>query len=158
MNWTDWLSFGVVPCHYGPAVYEFRLVVLGRPVAISRFLGVDEGGTLVYGCTGKFDQRYWQSRAAKSSANGSSTINLLYYWERFTALPKLYPNFAYQYRFAPLATKKEAKQHESALIKRYVCRFGDRPPLNSALPDRYAGWDEALASIEQALLGVSWSR
>lgn len=152
MNWTDWMSFSVVPNHHGPAVYEFRLITSGRPVAIPRFLDTDEDGTLVYGCTGKFEQRYWQSRAAKSSANGSSTMNLLYYWDRFTTLPRLYPEATYEYRFAALETKKEAKRAESFLIKRYVCRFGDRPPLNSALPDRYAGWDEALASVEQAVL------
>src|SRR5579871_3300318 len=132
MNWTDWMSFSIVPSHYGPAVYEFRLVASGRPIPIPRFLGTDEGGTLVYGCTGKFEQRYWQSQAARRSANGSSTMNLLYYWERFTAMPRLYPDFAYEYRFAALETKKEAKLQESLLIKRYVCRFGDRPPLNSA--------------------------
>jgi hypothetical protein len=73
-------------------------------------------------------------------------MNLLYYWERFTALPRLFPGFAYEYRFVRLATVEEAKLLEGQILKQYVCRFGDRPPLNSALPDRYGGWEEAAGS------------
>ena len=146
MNWTNWMSDSLAPRHRGPAVYEFRLVVAEHPVPIPRFLGTDVGGTLVYGSTKKLDARHRQAQEARRSANGSSTLNLLYYWERYTALPRAYPGFAYEYRFVALETYEEASLEESRLIKVYACRFGDRPPLNSAFPNRYSGWDEALAS------------
>jgi hypothetical protein len=37
-----------------------------------RLLGTDQDGLLVIGCTGNMARRYWQSRSAGKSANGSS--------------------------------------------------------------------------------------
>jgi hypothetical protein len=140
LHWSEWVEMDALPDHDGPAVYEFRAVVGGKPISIPRFLRSDEGGTLVYGSTGNMDRRYWQSRVARERAYGSSTMNLLYYLEHYTDLLRLYPGLSYEYRFAPVKTVEEAKLHEARLIKQYVCRFGDRPPLNSAFPDREGDW------------------
>lgn len=143
MEWSEWTTFDASPGHHGPAVYQFRLAADGPPVPIPRLLGNDQDGLLVIGCTGNMEKRYWQSQNARKYANGSSTMNLLYYWERFTALPRVFPGFTYEYRFVRLETVEAAKLLEAQLIKQYVCRFADRPPLNSVLPNRYGGWEEA---------------
>lgn len=147
MNWTDWLAFETRPNHFGAAVYRLRLVVGNKPVPIPRLLGVDHDGLLVVGQTSNMNQRHIQSLSARKSANGSSTMNLLYYWERFTELPRRFPGFGYEYQFVPVESVDVAKAHEAQLIKQYVCRFADRPPLNSVLPDRYAGWQEAIEAF-----------
>jgi hypothetical protein len=143
MNWSEWTSFDAVPAHDGPAAYQFRLVIDERPVPIPRLLGIDQDGILVVGCTGSMAQRHWQSQSARRTANGSSTMNLLYYLERFTPLARVFPGCTYQYRFLRLESVEEAKVIEDQLIKRYVCQYADRPPLNSVIPNRYGGWDEA---------------
>ncbi len=143
MEWTQWMSFIAKPCYAGPAVYQFRFVVNGHPVPIPRLLGADQDGLLVIGCTGNMDQRSQQSQNAQKSANGSSTINLLYYLERFTSLRHAFPGATYEYRFVRLESVEAAKLLEAKIIKRYVCQFADRPPLNSVLPNRYGGWEEA---------------
>jgi hypothetical protein len=61
MNWSEWMDFDDGPGYFGPAVYQVRLVVQGRPVPIPRLLGIDEEGGLVFGCTANMVQRYWQS-------------------------------------------------------------------------------------------------
>lgn len=98
---------------------------------------------MVVGCTKNMDKRSQQNRSALKCSNGSSTLSLLYFLERFTGLPRSFPGLAYEYRFVQVATVEEAKKIESKLIKRYVCQFADRPPLNSAFPDRYVGWEAA---------------
>src|SRR5258705_10165341 len=99
MEWSQWTSFEATPGYDGPAVYQFRLVVEGHPVPIPRLLGTDQDGILVIGRTGSMSRRHWQSQNARRCASGSSTMNLLYYWERFTALPQVFPGFGYEYRF-----------------------------------------------------------
>jgi hypothetical protein len=140
MKWSKWLSFDIVPDYNAAAVYQIRLVVNGRAVPIPRMLGTDKEGLLVIGYTKNLTDRYWQSQKGRLRASGSSTMNLLFYIERYTPMRLFFPGFSYNYRFLQLSSPDEAKLIESQQIKQYVCRFADRPPLNSVLPNRYEGW------------------
>lgn len=143
MLWSMWLSLDTLPDYNGAAVYQLRLVVEGKPVPIPRLLGTDSEGILVIGCTGNMTRRYWQIQQARNFARGSSTANLLFFWERYTPLSQVFTGFSYQYRYPRPSSFEEAKMTESRLLKQYVCKFADRPPLNSILPNRYEGWEDA---------------
>jgi hypothetical protein len=145
--WSEWFGFDVPPGYCGPAVYQLRLVINGKPIRVPRLLASDKEGILVIGCTGNMDRRFRQAHIARMYGTGGSSLNLLYYFERFTDFGRAFPGYDFEYRIVRLPKEDEAKAVESRLIKQYVCRFGDRPPLNSALPDRYGGWDEATDEI-----------
>ncbi len=68
---------------------------------------------------------------------GHSEANLLHILEKSTPLKRVLPRRIYQYRFRPARNKADANKLEEGLIKRYVKRFGEVPPLNSAIPNRY---------------------
>jgi len=68
---------------------------------------------------------------------GHSEANLLHQLEKSTQLNQLLPRRAYQYRFRPVRSSADARTIDERLIKRYLKQFGEVPPLNSAIPNRY---------------------
>jgi hypothetical protein len=149
-HFSNWFTIDTAPDHCGPALYEFRLVENGRAVPLGRMLGVDAEGILVIGCTGDMESRCYQSRSGRRSASGSSTMNWLYYLERYSPLPALYPNAGYEYRFAVAGSVVEAAAWEERRLKRYWCRFGEAPPLNSIVPNRYGDYAQAVDALTGA--------
>ena len=137
---SDWIDMNLRTGHRGPAVYQFRLTHQSEAVSIGRLLKPDPEGTLVIGSTGNLERRADQSRAARLYASGSSTMNLLYYVENYTALLQLFPGCSYDYRFLQVETAEAAKELEGSLLKDYFKTFGELPPLNSVIPDRYSNW------------------
>ncbi len=71
-----------------------------------------------------------------------SEANLLHRLQKSTRLKRCFPEAEYQYSFRAARTESQAKRIEEALIKSYVKRYGEVPPLNSAIPNRYRerGW------------------
>jgi hypothetical protein len=67
---------------------------------------------------------------------GHSEANLLHRLERRGPLTKL-KSRRYEYRFRVVKDREAAMALEEGLIKLYVQRFGEAPPLNSAIPNRY---------------------
>jgi hypothetical protein len=141
-RWTKWRSLETEPDCSTPAVYQVRLARAGVAVPLPRLLGTDRQGLLLIGATGNMDERHRSNKVAMASGEGSSPSSLLHQLERFSDLHRRFPRSAYQYRFRRQG-KKAADEAESRLIKRYTCRFGDRPPLNAAIPDRGEGWQAA---------------
>lgn len=142
LRFSDWLKFKDCPNHAGPAVYEFRLVMNGKPVRIGRMLTEDINGTLVIGSTGGMDSRWCQSRSAHQRSSGSSTLNWLFFLERYSELLKRFPNATYEYRFAIVPSESEALIVEERLLKQYWRQYGELPPLNSNMPNRYGSYDD----------------
>lgn len=60
---------------------------------------------------------------------------------RHTRLNKVHPKHCLEYRFRKESDKEAAKLREARMIKEHIRKFGEAPPLNSAIPDRYGNWE-----------------
>lgn len=119
------------------AVYEIRMTSIGGdPNPISRFLDADKRGLLTIGETGSMESRRKQFISAIEKHSNHSEGNLLYHLLRHTPLNKRFPNHRLEYRFY----SETDKAAEARLIKIYIRKFGEVPPLNSAIPDRDGNW------------------
>ena len=78
---------------------------------------------------------------AVEKGSGHSEGNLLYLLLRHSPLKARFPNHRVEFRFRPETDKQAANAAEARLIKAYIREFGEVPPLNSAIPDRYGSWD-----------------
>jgi hypothetical protein len=142
MSWSDWGPLNR-PCgHSRTAVYELRLVNgRARPISLPRFLAIDDCGLLSIGETGNMESRRRQFIRALEKCSGHSEGNLLYYLLRHTPLRLRFPDHRLEYRFHKEPDKAAAKLAEARMIKAYIRKFGEAPPLNSAIPDRYGEWE-----------------
>ncbi len=140
--WSRWCPLDH-PCgHSGPAVYQVRLCSARSPHSIGRLLRRDPGGLLCIVMTVDMQRRRRAFVQGLKRGRGHSEANLLYRLEKSTPLKRLIPSRMYQYRFRPARNRIDAQRLEERLIKRYVKQFGEVPPLNSAIPNRYLqhGW------------------
>lgn len=140
MLWTQWQPLETAAEYDGPATYQLRLVNDSRPTEIPRFLGFDGEGILLIGETQNMDTRRNQFICGLERCYGHSAGNLLYYLRHHTPLMSIHPKHLLQYRFCMQRNKQDARLTESRLIKAYVRQFGEVPPLNTSIPDRYDGW------------------
>lgn len=139
MSRSDWADVHSKCSSASPGVYRIRLACDGKPVAIPRFLETDVDGILAIGKSICLEDRRSKFPGAVKRGRGHSEINLLHVLERFSSLSVVHPGAGYEYAFIPLRTKEEAEAEESRLLKTYLLRFGEVPPLNSAIPGgRYA--------------------
>ena len=138
-SWSDWRDINQSAGYKECAVYRIRLCDQKGPVRISRFLGADGDGILCIGKTAHMEYRRKQFVNGLKGKYAHSEGNLLYILEQVSPLLKSYPRPAYQYSFAIVSAGQEDKIEEQE-IKAYVRLFGEVPPLNSAIPDRYGQW------------------
>jgi len=150
VEWSDWRSIYECAAFNGHAVYRVRLVGADRPIPIPRFLGTDDEGILSIGTTSVMDDRRQQFVTGVEECYGHSSANLLYYLERFTTIKSLHAHLGYQYCFREVESREQAEKLETVLIKTYFLRFGEPPPLNSAIPDRYdeSTWSDAFGQAK----------
>ena len=140
MAWSDWQKL-VQPASYnGPAVYRIRLCDSGVTVSIKRFLGSDDDGLLCIGKASNLERRRKQFISGTTNGGGHSEANLLHILEKVTSLSANYPNREYEYSYVKVNNPGEEDLLEEKHIKAYVKRFGEVPPLNSAIPNRYDKW------------------
>jgi len=119
------------------AAYEVRLVNrLGKAIPINRFLGTDEKGILSIGMTTGMEKRRRKLFSGLRGNNVHSEAHLLFLLTEYSRLQTRHRERQYQLRFLPLGSRAQAKKTESRLIKDYVKRYGEVPPLNSAIPNR----------------------
>ena len=142
LKWTMWQSVDQPTSYEGPAVYRIRLVVHDRPHAIPRFLGPDTEGILSIGKTGSMKKRRSQFKRGLAKGRGHSEANLLHLIRDHSYLLRILPEHQYQYCFAIVPDIEQASSSEEELIKDYFRNYGEVPPLNSAIPNRYpqSGW------------------
>jgi hypothetical protein len=148
-EWSRWIPIAEAPGYCGPAVYRLRIVAADGPVSIPRFLAVDTEGILSIGSTSDMDQRRLDFQTGLRSGRGHSQANLLHIVERETALGQLVSAPAYQYTFVRLPSTQQATHSEEMLIKAYVCIYGELPPLNSSIANRYEpdSWSRARGAL-----------
>ena len=141
MPWSKWLNVANQIAYSGPAIYELRVVNKnGNPFKLNRFLGQDPEGILSIGETNNMEKRRSQFISGITKCYGHSECNLLYYLLKNTAFATAFDSYRLEYRYSSCTTKHDAQQEERVSIKTYICKFGEVPPLNSAIPDRYNGW------------------
>jgi hypothetical protein len=130
-------------CNYqGAAIYKVRLTNANHnPFSLERLLKVDDQGIICIGETGNMKRRRAQFLSAINGANGHSEMNLVYYLNEYTDFKKKFEDAKFQYCFCECTDKAESKSEEEKLIKVYFKEFGEVPPLNSAIPNRYENWE-----------------
>ncbi len=84
---------------------------------------------------------------------GHSEANLLRLLQKHSHLNRLYPDGEIQFTYAKRAKREDAAEAEEVLLKEYVVRFGELPPLNAAIPNRYnwQSWEDAANRIHGAI-------
>jgi hypothetical protein len=137
--WSAWKLLDLYAQYTGPAVYNIRLCRQTVPAAIPRFLGTDPSGLLCIGKTTNMEKRRLQFLRGIEKGRGHSEANLLYILRQYSTLEIDYRDYGYEYRFVPVEAG-QARALEETEIKTYVRTFGEAPPLNSAIPDRYGTW------------------
>jgi hypothetical protein len=138
--WSAWIKLEQAANYNDPAVYKIRLCRSGAPVSISRFLGSDDDGLLCIGKTSNLEQRRKDFINGITNGNGHSEGNLIYILERITSLSVNHPNREYEYSYIKAKRNGEKDTLEEKHIKAYVKQFGEAPPLNSSIPNRYGVW------------------
>ncbi|MBN1885819.1 MAG: hypothetical protein JW876_09905 [Candidatus Krumholzibacteriota bacterium] len=121
----------------GPASYKVRFIIGDEVATIQRFLRKDPSGILQIGVTKNAKKRRRQFVRGLATGWGHSEANLLHMLERRSCLRRRFSGARYEIAFKPFATREEAEAEEETLIKRYLFRFGEVPPLNSAIPKKY---------------------
>jgi len=146
MKWTSWRKLETSTIFNGPGVYKIRLLIEGNPLTIPRFLGEDRSGLLSIGVSGNLEYRRQQFITGLRKGRRHSEGNLLYLLKRYAALERKVGPCSFHYAFCSSNHRRTAEHLEGKLIKQYVKRYGEVPPLNSAIPDRYnaASWAKGL--------------
>ena len=139
-DYYAWAALDGPTPYYGHAAYQIRIAGQDTPATIGRLLGSDKGGLLCIGQTSEFESRRRKFVGALRRGRRHSEANLLHILEAYTSLPSVYPGHSYEYSYVRLETQLEAKALEASLVKEYVARFGEPPPLNSNIPGRY-NWE-----------------
>ena len=139
---VEWIEITEPANYNGAAVYKIRIVEKGAPAIINRFLGSDNRGIIVIGMSTKMENRRRQFVLGRTRGRGHSEGNLLCRIQKFAPFNQKFSRPVLQYKFFMVKSKEEADNMESRLIKAYVRKFGEVPPLNSAIPKRYDedGW------------------
>ncbi len=141
---NSWKEIGEKSNYKKAAAYKIHLVnKKGEKVHIKRFVGTDTDGVLCIGSTNNMDVRlkkFIYSR--KTGKKGHSEAQLLNLIESFNNFKQRYKNYKLQYCFWEKPSKKKAKKEEERLIKKYVKKFGEVPPLNSLIPNKQGDWNK----------------
>ena len=87
--------------------------------------------------TTDMERRRKQFISGEQRCQGHSEGNLLFLLKKYSPFKAKHDNSKYEYHFQKVGTTDEAKKKETKLIKDYVKQYGEVPPLNSAIPDRY---------------------
>lgn len=137
LTWNDWRPISVACGRWKPAVYQMRLLQGGQPRRINRFRGSDEHGLLTIGETKSMEQRRLDFITAINKCYKHSAGNLLYLIFNYCRMGPEVTADAVEYRYVEMETEDDAKHAEALLVRQYILRHCEPPPLNSAIPDRY---------------------
>ena len=138
MSWTEWTDMYESFQHWEPAAYRVRLLKDGKSIPMNRVLGPDIQGLLSIGKTKNIESRRAQFISGVRNGYGHSEGNLLRLLLLYSGLKeRVSPQPQIECQFLPCKSEDEAIEMEARLLKDYLCRFGELPPLNSAIPNRY---------------------
>ena len=154
-NWSKWKDISSIDnlarqLSKVPGVYKMRLSnSAGRAHPIGRLLDIDKKGVLAVGESAnlarrikEFHRAYIGDRFMRHSEGDRLFLVLMCQYSHFkTAYQN---NFTIQFAVMKLNNKTEAETKEERLLKGYFKKFGELPPLNSLMPDKYISWDEII--------------
>ena len=122
----------------GPAIYAIRLLNNGVVATIPRFLAPDNEGLLTIGMTSNLDRRRNQFMRGRKKGRGHSASNLLFLLDTKRKFASQFNTPEFEILFHAVEDKETAAHREAEMIRKYLFRFGEVPPLSSAVPNRYA--------------------
>lgn len=148
-EWNVWRDISCIEefadLYKWPGVYKIRLTdSSGCPIKIGRFLGNDSDGLLAIGESGtrtvstrikEFLKAYEGGKLKHSEAERLFLIGCTTRFRR-----GVYDNCTLQFAAKKLKDKAEAQIQEERLLKSYFVKYGELPPLNSDMPDKYIDW------------------
>jgi hypothetical protein len=135
--WSSWRPLKVACERWEPAVYQMRMMTGAEPKQINRFRGTDQGGLLTIGQTTSMEQRRLNFLTAINKCRGHSAGNLLFLLLNYCNMGPSVTTECIQYRYVELASEMDAMHAEALLVRAYILKHCEPPPLNSAIPDRY---------------------
>ncbi len=142
-SWVEWIDIEENPDFEGCGVYKVRLVdSMGVPFGIQRFLDSDKDGILQISRSENIRKGINFFRGAlrgKKYANAEG--RRLYFIKSYTNLLEMFRNYRLQYSFMQWADKKEARIEQEKLLKWYIKRYGEAPPINNNLTEKYIDWE-----------------
>lgn len=137
MVWSSWSDLEGSSERWEPAVYQIRLLNGPKPFPIPRLLGIDNEALLTNGQTNSLEGRRNDFRRALKVGSKHSAGNLLFLLLEYSRMKKCIKNPNFQYRFAEAPSKTRAIELELELLRAYLQKYGELPPLNSSVPDKY---------------------
>jgi len=128
-----------------PGVYKIQITdTKGNPRKIERFLGTDREGILGIGNSSNIGDRIVDFFKANEGTYGRHSVGSRAFLIRaFMNLQitnfgrNIYGNSHLMFAAYRVNTKEEAEIAEEALLKEYFLRYGELPPLNSALQEKH---------------------
>jgi len=140
MGWSKWRDIEKEAGYNGWAIYKISMKRDNKTVPIPRFLGIDKKGLLCIGITKEFEERLKQFKRGWKTGQGHSEANLLHLLDKHTNIKKQFKNYKCHYSFKKITRNQNLDDLESQKIKDYVKKYGEVPPLNSAIRYRYEEW------------------
>jgi len=142
-GWLGWIDIEENPDFDGCGVYRVRLVdSKGFPIEIPRFLDNDKDGILQISRSENIKKGINFFRGAiegKKYANAEG--KRLYLIKKHTNFPEMHKNYRVQYSIMKWADKREARIEQERLLKWYIKRYGEAPPVNNYFTEKYIDWE-----------------
>jgi hypothetical protein len=120
----------------GPALYRIRLARMRKPLPIERFLTTDKTGILAVGIAASMETRRKDFLTGLKNCSRNPEGSLLHLIEVHSIFNRKYRKCVYEYSFVKMRSRFDAHVAERKLVKAYFKKFGEVPPMNSALPGR----------------------
>ncbi len=142
-RWLGWVDIEENPDFEGYGVYKVRLVnSKGFPVEIPGFLDNDKDGILQISRSENIRKGIRFFRGAmegKKYANAEG--ERLHFIKKYTDLTGIYKNYKLQYSFVEWTDKRAARIEQERLLKWYIKRYGEAPPVNNYFTEKYINWE-----------------
>ena len=150
-GWTEWTNISqkeeFKKLYRASGVYKLRAVhSVGSPIEIGRFQDTDKDGILLIGNSKRVGERirdfykaYEEYKFSRHNVGERLFLlrfllgNVTSFQERVCAI---------EFSVEELKNKNEAEAEEERLLKCYVLKYAELPPLNRNLPDNhYTQWN-----------------
>jgi hypothetical protein len=142
-RWLGWIDIEENPDFDGCGVYKVRLVnSKGFPVEIPRFLDNDKDGILQISRSENIRKGINFFRGAMGGKKyANSEGKRLYLIKKYTNFTGIYMDYRLQYSFMEWTDKRKARIEQERLLKWYIKRYGEAPPINNYLTEKYIDWE-----------------
>jgi hypothetical protein len=142
-KWVGWMDIEENPDFERCGVYKVRLVdSKGLPIEIPRFLDNDKDGILQISRSENIRKGINFFRGAIEGKKYANTEGKrLYLIKKYTNFPEIYMDCRLQYSFRQWTDKRETRIEQERLLKWYIKRYGEAPPINNYWTEKYIDWE-----------------